>query len=178
MYLCILCCVSCLPSTHTSIHKEIHNFGARPHCCGEGRRPKARCSGEDPHGLKLEVSQGSKPEQKQKKLHKQNKARGKQRTLAKELEWIQMGTKKRSLRNSVLTLSDEYEELTQSESSLRASIEGCSKKEEELDEQVIRYSTELKKTKEQMNFGQLDFEVGSWFPTNLKINTSFFLTDR
>ena len=38
-------------------------------------------------------------EQKQKKLHKQNKARGKQRTLAKELEWIQMGTKKRSLRN-------------------------------------------------------------------------------
>ena len=32
-------------------------------------------------------------DQKQKKLHKQNKARGKQRTLAKELEWIQMGTK-------------------------------------------------------------------------------------
>jgi energy-dependent translational throttle protein EttA len=37
--------------------------------------------------------------QKQKKLVKQNRARGKQHTLAKELEWIQMGTKKRSLRN-------------------------------------------------------------------------------
>ena len=50
-------------------------------------------------GVPWEGNYSSWLEQKQKKLHKQNKARGKQRTLAKELEWIQMGTKKRSLRN-------------------------------------------------------------------------------
>ena len=50
-------------------------------------------------GVPWEGNYSSWLEQKQKKLHKHNKARGKQRTLAKELEWIQMGTKKRSLRN-------------------------------------------------------------------------------
>ena len=50
-------------------------------------------------GVPWEGNYSSWLEQKKKKLHKQNKARGKQRTLAKELEWIQMGTKKRSLRN-------------------------------------------------------------------------------
>ena len=35
MYLCMLCCISCLPSPHTPIHEGIHNsgagaFGSRP----------------------------------------------------------------------------------------------------------------------------------------------------
>ena len=50
-------------------------------------------------GVPWEGNYSSWLEQKQKKLVKQNRARGKQHTLAKELEWIQMGTKKRSLRN-------------------------------------------------------------------------------
>ena len=28
IYLCMLCCVSCLPSPHTSIHKGIHSSGS------------------------------------------------------------------------------------------------------------------------------------------------------
>ncbi len=50
-------------------------------------------------GVPWEGNYSSWLDQKQKRLEKQNKARGKQRTLAKELEWIKLGTKKRSLRN-------------------------------------------------------------------------------
>ena len=45
MYLCMLCCVSCLPSPYTPIHKGFHNSGvgvegARPTVVwAEGRRP-------------------------------------------------------------------------------------------------------------------------------------------
>ena len=50
-------------------------------------------------GVPWEGNYSSWLDQKQQKLQKQNRARNKQQTLAKELEWIQMGTKKRSLRN-------------------------------------------------------------------------------
>lgn len=50
-------------------------------------------------GVPWEGNYSSWLDQKQRKLEKQNRSRNKQRTLAKELEWIQMGTKKRSLRN-------------------------------------------------------------------------------
>ena len=74
---------------------------------------------------------------------------------------LQIHEQKQDLRNSVLSLTEEHTELTTTEKELRSSIELSSNHEEELDEQVIRYSTELKKTKEQMNFGVLDFEVGT-----------------
>lgn len=50
-------------------------------------------------GVPWEGNYSSWLDQKQRKLEKQNRSSNKQRTLAKELEWIQMGTKKRSLRN-------------------------------------------------------------------------------
>jgi ATP-binding cassette ChvD family protein len=50
-------------------------------------------------GVPWEGNYSSWLDQKQRKLEKQNRSRNKQQTLAKELEWIQMGTKKRSLRN-------------------------------------------------------------------------------
>jgi ATP-binding cassette ChvD family protein len=50
-------------------------------------------------GVPWEGNYSSWLDQKHKKLEKQNRAQTKRRTLAKELDWIQMGTKKRSLRN-------------------------------------------------------------------------------
>jgi sulfate-transporting ATPase len=50
-------------------------------------------------GVPWEGNYSSWLDQKHKKLGEQNRAASKQKTLARELEWIQMGTKKRSLRN-------------------------------------------------------------------------------
>ena len=50
-------------------------------------------------GVPWEGNYSSWLDQKQKMLEKNNRSQNKRRTLAKELDWIQMGTKKRSLRN-------------------------------------------------------------------------------
>ena len=50
-------------------------------------------------GVPWEGNYSSWLDQKYKKLNQNNRAATKQKTLARELEWIQMGTKKRSLRN-------------------------------------------------------------------------------
>ena len=60
-------------------------------------------------GVPWEGNYSSWLEQKHKKLDQQNKSVGKQRTLARELEWIQMGSQKRSLRNKARV--KQYEKL-------------------------------------------------------------------
>ena len=74
---------------------------------------------------------------------------------------LQVHEQKNSLRNSIEQASSEHASLNKALSDLSSSIALCSKKEEDLDAQVIRYGADLTRTKVQMNIGNLDFEVGT-----------------
>ena len=68
---------------------------------------------------------------------------------------------RKKLRSTVEQTTEEHTSLCTKKDSLTKSIADCSKKEEELDAQVVRYAADLSRTKEQMNFGTLDFEIGT-----------------
>ena len=57
--------------------------------------------------------------------------------------------------------TSEHTTLCAREQSLSDSIRACTEKEEALDAQVIRYGADLTRTRQQMDFGTLDFEIGS-----------------
>ena len=68
---------------------------------------------------------------------------------------------KKHLRSVIEEKTKEHTALCAKKEELSISIAECSAQEEELDAQVVRYAADLSRTKEQMNFGTLDFEIGT-----------------
>lgn len=68
---------------------------------------------------------------------------------------------KRRLRSVIEQTTHEHTELSIAQENLSKSIASCTAQEEKLDAHVVRYAAELARTKEQMNFGMLDFDIGT-----------------
>ena len=82
-------------------------------------------------------------------------------SLARPKKILLIHKEKEDLRSKVEKTTEEHNELCVIEENLTKSIALCVSKEEEIDAQVVQYAADLKRTREQMNFGKLDFDTGT-----------------
>ena len=74
---------------------------------------------------------------------------------------LRIHKEKQNLRSVIEKLTDEYKELLHREENLSQAIASCIAKEEDLDAHVVQYAADLARTQEQMNFGTLNFDIGT-----------------